>query len=122
MHWKWKNYPTTWKGQYRKGDHDKTTIMLETVASHDIWIWQACFDIAGSNNNINVLNQSNVFNEFLQGQAPEVKFTINGITYNKGYYLIDDIHSEWVTFVKSIPKPLGKKIVCQTSRSSKEKC
>lgn len=43
--------------------------MLESVASQDLWIWHAFFGIAGSNNYINVLNQSNVFNEILEGQA-----------------------------------------------------
>ena len=37
MHWEWKNYPTAWKGQYTRGS-GKPTIVLETVASHDLWI------------------------------------------------------------------------------------
>ncbi|XP_058742282.1 uncharacterized protein LOC131614742 [Vicia villosa] len=45
MHWEWKNYPVAWKGQYCRGDH-------------------------GSNNDVNVLNQSNVFNDILEGHAP----------------------------------------------------
>ncbi|XP_058742550.1 uncharacterized protein LOC131615052 [Vicia villosa] len=44
----------------------------------------------GSNNDINVLNQSNVFKEVLKGHAPTVKYTINGTPYNMGYYLADD--------------------------------
>ena len=37
MHWEWKNYPTAWKGQYTRGS-GKPTIVLEEVASHDLWI------------------------------------------------------------------------------------
>lgn len=43
---------------------------------------------------------------------------INGITYNKGYYLIDVI--EWVTFVKSIPKPLGKKLFTKHQEATRK--
>lgn len=51
----------------------------------------------------------NVFNEFLQGQAPEVLFTINGTTYNMGYYLTYDIYPRCATTIKTIPKTLGEK-------------
>ncbi|XP_050281426.1 uncharacterized protein LOC126722315 [Quercus robur] len=37
MHWKWKNCPTTWKGQY-SGHICEPTIVLEAVASFDLWI------------------------------------------------------------------------------------
>ena len=37
MHWEWKNCPTSWKGQYARGS-TKPTIVLEAVASQDLWI------------------------------------------------------------------------------------
>ena len=37
MHWEWKNCPTAWKGQYSRGS-GKPTIVLEAVASYDLWI------------------------------------------------------------------------------------
>uniref|UniRef100_A0A0D3AZX2 Uncharacterized protein n=1 Tax=Brassica oleracea var. oleracea TaxID=109376 RepID=A0A0D3AZX2_BRAOL len=37
MHWKWKNCPTAWKGQFSRGS-GKPTIVLEAVASYDLWI------------------------------------------------------------------------------------
>uniref|UniRef100_A0A0D3ATT2 DDE Tnp4 domain-containing protein n=1 Tax=Brassica oleracea var. oleracea TaxID=109376 RepID=A0A0D3ATT2_BRAOL len=37
MHWEWKNCPTAWKGQYSLGS-GKPTIVLEAVASYDLWI------------------------------------------------------------------------------------
>uniref|UniRef100_A0A0D3DJY4 DDE Tnp4 domain-containing protein n=1 Tax=Brassica oleracea var. oleracea TaxID=109376 RepID=A0A0D3DJY4_BRAOL len=40
MHWEWKNCPTAWKGQYTRGS-GKPTIVLEAVASQDLWIWHA---------------------------------------------------------------------------------
>ncbi|XP_058725973.1 uncharacterized protein LOC131597284 [Vicia villosa] len=98
MHWEWKNCPVAWKGQFCRGDHGKPTIMLEAVASQD-----------PSNNDINVLNQSNVFNDILEGRTASVQYTINGSPYNMGYYLADGIYPEWATFVKTISMPQGEK-------------
>ncbi|XP_018465317.1 uncharacterized protein LOC108836691 [Raphanus sativus] len=42
MHWEWKNCPSSWKGMYSRGT-DKPTLVLEAVASHDLWIWHAFF-------------------------------------------------------------------------------
>uniref|UniRef100_A0A0D3AUS6 Uncharacterized protein n=1 Tax=Brassica oleracea var. oleracea TaxID=109376 RepID=A0A0D3AUS6_BRAOL len=42
MHREWKNCPTAWKGKYSRGS-GKLTIVLEVVASHDLWIWHAFF-------------------------------------------------------------------------------
>uniref|UniRef100_A0A0D3D0J5 DDE Tnp4 domain-containing protein n=1 Tax=Brassica oleracea var. oleracea TaxID=109376 RepID=A0A0D3D0J5_BRAOL len=46
MHWEWKNCPTAWKGQYPRGS-GKPTIVLEAVASYDLWIWHAFFGPLG---------------------------------------------------------------------------
>jgi hypothetical protein len=70
---------------------------------------ECLFGTAGSNNDINVLNQPLIFIEVLQGRAPEVQFMVKGNEYNMGYYLTDGIYPEWVTFVKSVPKPLSEK-------------
>ena len=37
MHWKWKNCPSKWKGQYIGHTYDPT-IILEIVASYVLWI------------------------------------------------------------------------------------
>ncbi|XP_075504608.1 uncharacterized protein LOC142542044 [Primulina tabacum] len=58
MHWAWKNCPVAWRAQYTRGDHGYPTILLEAVASADLWIWHAFFGVAGSRNDINVLNES----------------------------------------------------------------
>ncbi|XP_065854653.1 protein ALP1-like [Euphorbia lathyris] len=113
MHWKWKNCPVAWKGQFTRGDQGAPTIMLEAVASTDLWIprprstcfWHAFFGVAGSNNDINVLNQSPLFNDVLNGVGPNVQFMVNNNNYTKGYYLADGIYPELATFVKSFSFP-----------------
>ncbi|XP_028960714.1 uncharacterized protein [Malus domestica] len=73
MHWEWKNCPITWAGQF-KGRHNKLTIVLEAVASNDIWIWLAFFSTLGSNNNINVLWYFPLFDDVVNGWAPEWRY------------------------------------------------
>ncbi|XP_066320806.1 uncharacterized protein [Miscanthus floridulus] len=105
MHWHWEKCPYAWKGQYTRGDQGVPTIILEAVASHDRWIWHAFFGVAGSNNDINVLNQSTLFVDQLRGEAPQVQYFVNGRQYSKPYYLADGIYPEWAVFVKSIRAP-----------------
>ncbi|XP_074277043.1 uncharacterized protein LOC141600698 [Silene latifolia] len=104
MHWEWKNCPTAWAGQY-VGRSSKPTIILETVASYDLWIWHAFFGTPGSLNDINVLQRSPLFNDVLEESAPNVNFAVNGTEYNMGYYLADGIYPGWATFVKTISAP-----------------
>ncbi|XP_020159354.1 protein ALP1-like isoform X3 [Aegilops tauschii subsp. strangulata] len=103
MHWRWDKCPMEWKGQFTSGYKGVPTLILEAVASQDLWIWHAFFGVAGSNNDINVLNQSTLFLEQLKGQAPRVNYNVNEKEYQLGYYLVDGIYPEWAAFVKSIP-------------------
>ena len=103
MHWEWKNYPTAWKGAYTTGYKSKNpTIILEAVADYRLWIWHAYFGVAGSNNDINVLNSLPLFNEQCQGIGPAVSFVANGNRHDMGYYLADGIYPRWPVFVKTI--------------------
>jgi hypothetical protein len=108
MHWTWKNCPYEKQGQY-KGHKNTPTIILEAVASQDLWIWHAFFGMPGSHNDINVLDRSPLFSKLAEGTAPEVNFTVNGHNYSMGYYLADGIYPDWATIVKSITLPMGKK-------------
>nr|XP_051217860.1 uncharacterized protein LOC127335276 [Lolium perenne] len=85
------------------------TIILEAVASYDRWIWHAFFGVAGSNNDLNILNQSPLFTDVLRGEAPVVNFTVNGHEYNYGYYLADGIYPSWPVFMKGVTLPQSEK-------------
>uniref|UniRef100_A0A0D3BI12 DDE Tnp4 domain-containing protein n=1 Tax=Brassica oleracea var. oleracea TaxID=109376 RepID=A0A0D3BI12_BRAOL len=110
MHWEWKNCLTAWKGQYSRGS-GKPTIFLEAVASFDLWIWHAIFGPPGTLNDINVLDLSLVFDDIIQGQAPQVTYSVKGREYHLAYYLTDGIYLKWTTFIQSIQEPQGPKAV-----------
>uniref|UniRef100_A0A0D3CHV2 Nuclease HARBI1 n=1 Tax=Brassica oleracea var. oleracea TaxID=109376 RepID=A0A0D3CHV2_BRAOL len=108
MHWEWKNCPTAWKGMYSRGT-GKPTIVLEAVASYDLWIWHAFFGAPGTMNDLNILDRSPVFDDIINGIAPEVNFYVNGREYHLAYYLTDGIYPNWATFIQSIRLPQGPK-------------
>jgi hypothetical protein len=80
MHWKWKNCLVGWKSMY-SGHIREPTIILEAVASNDIWIWHAFFGLPRSHNDINVLEMSFIFFELTQGRVPQVNYSINDHDY-----------------------------------------
>nr|GEW89809.1 hypothetical protein [Tanacetum cinerariifolium]GFA88135.1 hypothetical protein [Tanacetum cinerariifolium] len=71
MHWEWENCLVSWHGQY------------------------------GANNDINVLDNSSLFDDLLDDKAPLAPYVVNGVGFEKGYYLADGIYPQWATFVKS---------------------
>ena len=109
-HWVWKNCPVAWQGQFqdRKGTR---SLIMEAIATHDLWIWHAFIGIPGSNNDINVVDRSPLVTDMLKGKAPEVEYTVNGNRYNMCYLLCDGIYPDWSIFMKTISEPQGRKRV-----------
>ncbi|XP_058180032.1 protein ALP1-like [Rhododendron vialii] len=108
MHWQWDKCPTAYHGFF-SGRSGKPTIVLEAVASYDLWIWHAFFGMPGSFNDINVLDQSHLFDYLSAGRAPPAHFIVNGSQYDMGYYLADGIYPKWATLVQTISQPQGRK-------------
>ena len=104
-HFVWRMCPTELRGQYMRGDHSHPTVMLEAVASQDLWVLHAFCGPAGSQNDINVLQQSPLFLTERNGTAPKCPFYVNNHLYKRGYYLTDGIYPTWSVFVKSFPYP-----------------
>nr|GEV41239.1 hypothetical protein [Tanacetum cinerariifolium] len=72
MHLEWINCPKAWHGQFGRG----------------------------ANNDLTILNHSPLFDDLLDNIAQVVPFEVNGVTFQKGYYLADGIYPQWTTFVK----------------------
>ena len=108
-HWDWAACPTAWKGQHHRGDHDGPTLILQAVASQDLWIWHAYFGMAGTNNDIAVLMSSNLFDDVIDGVAPDTSFYANGVEYKYGYSLTDGSYPEWATLVETLSCPDDEK-------------
>ncbi|GJR83777.1 ALP1-like protein [Tanacetum coccineum] len=123
--WEWFACPYAYKAQYVRRDHGPNPfISLEVVASQDLWIWHAFFGVAGSNNDINVLYQSPLFNDLKTGRALEIPFVANGVTYPSGYYLVDGIYPELASLVKTILEPADddhKRILYKQKQESARK-
>ncbi|GKB06813.1 ALP1-like protein isoform X1 [Tanacetum coccineum] len=73
MHWEWINCPKSWHGQFGRG----------------------------ANNDLTVLNHSLLFEDLLDDIASVVPYEVNGVMFEKGYYLADGIYPQWAAFVKS---------------------
>ncbi|XP_050150572.1 uncharacterized protein LOC126625553 [Malus sylvestris] len=73
MHWTWKNCPSAWQEAYDDRKRAKN-IILEAVASFDTWIWHAFSGVPRVQNDLNVIAQSPVFDELLQGKSPRCTY------------------------------------------------
>lgn len=112
--WPWENCPHALKAQFCRGDHGKTPfILLEAIASQDLWIFHAFFGVPGMNNDVNVLRASPLFNDLKMGRAPDVEFFVNIVPYKRGYYLADGIYPKYSVIVKSIKNPGTHDDKCQ---------
>ena len=104
MHWEWKNCPAAYHGMYTGHVH-RPTIVLEAVTFYVLWIWHAFFGMRVSNNDINLLDASNLFANLREECGLSANYIIMGNHYNMGYYLSDDIYPKWATIVQSISHP-----------------
>ncbi|XP_026439677.1 protein ALP1-like [Papaver somniferum] len=113
MHWPWKNCLSSWAGYYAsyKGE---PTIVLEGVATYDLWFCHAYFGSPRSNNDLNVLNTSPLFDGIFDENAPKVDFQVGGGRFDMGYYLADGIYPKLSTIVQAYKKPTNPRQKCFT--------
>nr|XP_043620156.1 uncharacterized protein LOC122592003 [Erigeron canadensis] len=84
---------------------------IEQLTAKHVEIWHAYFGPACSNNDINVLNESDLFDDLLQVRDLRVEFSVNGRQSGKGYYLANGIYQEMsdsceVVQVPNVPENL----------------
>ncbi|XP_047965105.1 uncharacterized protein LOC125209547 [Salvia hispanica] len=74
-----------------------------------LWIWHAYIGVAESNNDLNVLQSSPLFNDQCNGVGPAIGFVADDNQHNMGYYLADGIYPNWPVFVKMVKHAVGQK-------------
>nr|GEY05300.1 hypothetical protein [Tanacetum cinerariifolium] len=90
MHWEWINCPKAWHMDFERSDES-------------------------ANNYLTILNHSSIFDDLLDDIAPVVPYEVNGVMFEKGYYLADGIYPQWAAFVKSF-------MVARDERNAVFKC
>ena len=123
MHWKWNMCKNHLRGQYTKGLYNYPTVVLEAVASQDLWFWHANFGSPGSLNDINILDHSPLFNKMLDGTGPDTSFVCRGVQFQFGYYLVDGIYPERSVFVKPLTNtsdPMKERYKVAQSKARKD--
>ncbi len=109
MHWFWDKCPRAWAGQMT-GKDGKPSLVLEAVATSDLWIWHCFFGMAGSANDLNILERSPLLNIiYTTDDRFKCDYTLNGTTRNTPYYLADGIYPDWTAFVKTLSAPATAK-------------
>jgi hypothetical protein len=81
-----------------EGKEKEPTVVLEAVASKDLWIWHAFFGCPGTLNDINILDRSHLFQGITHDNGPAIEYEVNGHKYDMGYYLADGIYPKYATF------------------------
>ena len=99
----------SWRGSFTNGKDGVPTIGLEAVVDSRYFFWHAFFGVPGSQNDINVIDQSDLFQELTKGKAPQVHFVLNNKVYDMGYYLTDGIYPEWYVVTQSFKNPVDNK-------------
>ncbi|CAM6116693.1 unnamed protein product [Calypogeia fissa] len=102
-HWVWRNCPVALQGQFRDKDGENS-IVLEAIATQNLWIWHAYVGVPRSNNDINVVDCSPLLVDLLNG-VTNVFFHVNGHRYNMYYLLTDGIYPNYSIFLKTISLP-----------------
>ncbi|GJS06922.1 putative nuclease HARBI1 [Tanacetum coccineum] len=91
--WPWAQCPQAYRAQFSRGDsRSEPFILLEAVASQDLWIRHAFFGVAGSNNDVNVLRQSLVLNDLKVGKAPMEYQELNSFKHSRQWISTLRIH------------------------------
>ncbi|XP_022014512.1 uncharacterized protein LOC110914009 [Helianthus annuus] len=77
--------------------------------------------MAGANNDIFVLQSSGLFDDVIDGVAPNTSFYANDVEYKYVYYLVDCIYLEWATLVKTLSCPDDEKILYYKKKQESER-
>ena len=85
----------------------KPTIVMESVADTDLWLWFVSIGWSGSLNDINIWDCSPLHKLMLQDEFERLdfEFTLNGMTFQTLYFLADGIYPPLARFVQTFAEP-----------------
>lgn len=109
-HWEWRACPKGLAGIYQNRKQ-RRTIIMETVCDEDLYIWHLFVGAPGSFNDLNVLQQSPLYQDVTAGLWPPRKFTFtaNGRARTLLYYLVDSIYAHYAFSVRPYPTTTTRK-------------
>ena len=107
MHWFWDMCPMAFQGQFA-GKGAKPSVVLEAIASYDLWTWHCYFGTPGSQNDINIIDSSPVTQNYINGTPSNYRFHLGSDSYDP-YYLADGIYPDYPIFVKTVHEPATEK-------------
>ena len=94
-HWQWASCPVAQHGQYQ-GKSGKRTIVMETVADKDLYLWHFFCGLPGAMNDLNVMAFSPLFHSMIAGTfPPPIPYTVNGVERTLPYFLCDGIYPKY---------------------------
>lgn len=82
-----------------------STFFSLLYSTYDLRFWHCYFGAPGSNNDINILQRSPLFDGVLTGAVPSVSYTINGKPHEGAYYLADGIYPKSESLITTISAP-----------------
>jgi len=109
-HWEWRGFPKALAGQ-SLSRKKRRTIVLERICDHDLYIHNLFAGAPGSHNDLNVLGQSPLFMEMMDGTWPpkDLPYVVNGRTRTMPYYLTDNAYHKYPVFLSCYAKPTTRK-------------
>jgi len=111
-HLNWKNCPSAWKGQL-EGKEGVATLVMEAGCDYNLWFWHTAFGYPGTMNDIQIWEQSELYNSISSGEwaqfvDPIVPFRIGSMETNQAFFLVDGIYPLLSRFCKTISEPQNK--------------
>lgn len=70
MHWRWKNCPAAWRGNFEDEEKNRSFI-LEAVVDKSLWIWHAFIQLPRDKHDVSLLDRSPLVANMLKGEADE---------------------------------------------------
>lgn len=122
--WSWKNAPKAMQGSLI-GKDGAPCLRMEVVCDLSLWIWHFQFGFPGVMNDLNILQVSKHFTDFVCGTFPPVAptYKICGETFQNFYYLSDGIYPRWRIFIRTISDPQTRKqMTFSSAQEGARKC